>query len=60
MKWLPCLAALFALAGCYEESPDVILHQAHKYKGGADVHAGDAGYRRELLRQRFTTVQTDR
>jgi hypothetical protein len=48
-----------ALSGCYED-PDVTLHRAHEYKGKEDRHMGDAGYRREQLRLRFTTVQSDR
>jgi hypothetical protein len=58
-RWLPCLAVLFSMTGCYE-SPGVTLHEAHHYKGKTDIHAGDAGYRRDLLRVRFKTVQADR
>ncbi|WP_077732026.1 hypothetical protein [Methylocaldum sp. 14B] len=47
------------LQGCYED-PDVTLHRAHEYKGKEDRHVGDAGYRREQLRLRFKTVQSDR
>jgi hypothetical protein len=53
------ILAGFALAGCYE-NPDVILHDPHAYQGRVDGHTGDAGYRREQLRLRFKTVQTDR
>jgi hypothetical protein len=57
--WLPYLAVFFSIGGCYE-NPDVTLHEAHRYKGKADIHIGDTGYRRDMLRVRFKTVQMDR
>ncbi|HYE36016.1 hypothetical protein [Methylocaldum sp.] len=60
MRWV-CLLLLIVpvLSGCYEGS-DVTLHEAHKYKGKDDRHVGDPGYRREQLKLRFETVQSDR
>jgi hypothetical protein len=53
------VVAVVLLGGCYED-PDVTVHEAHVYKGKADVHAEDAAARAETLRQRFSQVQTDR
>lgn len=47
------------LNACYED-PQVVLHEAHVYKGKPDPHKQNARVQPEILRKRFEQVQLDR
>ena len=59
MKRLSLIFAVLLLSACYEDT-DVTMHEAGVYKGSEDKHAMAAEERADVLKQRFTQVQTDR
>lgn len=61
MRVVGWAVAVAALAGCYE-SPDATNYEPGVYKGKSDplLAKQKKEARKEALRQRFETVQTDR
>ena len=58
---LAVLGGTALLAGCYEESGNVTVHEPGQYKGTPDPLLNkDAEQRASTLEERFNLVQTDR
>lgn len=61
IRVLAVLGGTALLAGCYQESGNVTVHEAGEYKGTSDpLLEDDAEERASTLEERFNLVQTDR